>query len=103
LQAAQHHTCTATSLLLLLQAPPTESQVVRAHADNARLSRANQLLEEEKDEVKHMNQMVQYAKCVAVRDKQMQVRRVRSTRLFHHAELRMGSGLCLLLVFDESA
>jgi hypothetical protein len=55
-----------------LQAP-TESQVVRAQADNATLSRAHQLLEEEKDEVKHMNQMVQYAKCVAVRDKQMQV------------------------------
>ncbi|WIA11863.1 hypothetical protein OEZ85_011949 [Tetradesmus obliquus] len=54
------------------QAPPTESQVVRAQADNAMLSRAHQLLEEEKDEVKHMNQMVQYAKCVAVRDKQMQ-------------------------------
>lgn len=60
-------------LPLCLQAPPTESQVVRAQADNATLSRAHQLLEEEKDEVKHMNQMVQYAKCVAVRDKQMQV------------------------------
>lgn len=60
-------------LPLCLQAPPTESQVVRAQVDNATLSRAHQLLEEEKDEVKHMNQMVQYAKCVAVRDKQMQV------------------------------
>jgi hypothetical protein len=68
--------CSISFTLMLpwcLQAPPTESQVVRAQADNATLSRAHQLLEEEKDEVKHMNQMVQYAKCVAVRDKQMQV------------------------------
>lgn len=46
---------------------------MHATADNATLSHAKQLLEEEKDEVKRMNQMVQYAKCVAVRDKQIQV------------------------------
>lgn len=56
-----------------LQAPPTESEMMRAETDNATMSHAKQLLEEEKDEVKKMNQMVQYAKCVSVRDKQIQV------------------------------
>lgn len=57
--------------MLRLQAPLSESELVRAAADGATLSRAQQLLEEEKDEVKRMNQMVQYAKCVSIRDKQI--------------------------------
>jgi len=34
-------------------------------------SRAQQLLNEQKDEVKHMNQMITYAKTVTIRDKQL--------------------------------
>jgi len=55
------------------QMPPSESDVARAHSDNAILEVAERLLEEEMDEVKHMNQMVQYAKTVAIRDKQIKV------------------------------
>lgn len=56
------------------QAPATESEITKAAADHSTLCHANQLLQEEKDEVKRMNQMVHYAKCMSVRDKQVQVR-----------------------------
>jgi hypothetical protein len=56
-----------------LQAPLTESELLKQHVDTAVLSHAEHLMEEEKDEVKHMNHMVQYAKCVAIRDKQILV------------------------------
>jgi hypothetical protein len=42
-------------------APPTETEVLKHGSDNATLSRAHKMLEEGKDEVKHMNQMMQYA------------------------------------------
>ena len=51
----------------------TESELLKQHTDTAVLSHAEHLMEEEKDEVKHMNHMVQYAKCVAIRDKQILV------------------------------
>jgi hypothetical protein len=35
------------------------------------LSRAKQAMEEEHDDVKHINQMILYAKCVTVRDAQI--------------------------------
>eukprot|EP00775_Hariotina_reticulata_P006096 gene6096-6333_t len=58
-----------------LQAPATECDKIKTAADHATLSHAGQLLQEEKDEVKHMNKMVQYAKCMSVRDKQVQEKR----------------------------
>eukprot|EP00879_Flechtneria_rotunda_P023804 GHRR01025204.1.p1 GENE.GHRR01025204.1~~GHRR01025204.1.p1 ORF type:complete len:332 (+),score=147.31 GHRR01025204.1:496-1491(+) len=57
------------------QAPPSESDLIKAAANNGTLGHAQHLLVEEKDDVKHMNQMVQYAKCVSVRDKQIQEKR----------------------------
>jgi len=59
--------------LMAHQAPATESEMNKAAADHSTLCHANQLLQEEKDEVKRMNQMVHYAKCMSVRDKQVQV------------------------------
>ena len=35
------------------------------------LARAKQAMDEEHDDVKHMNQMVLYAKCVTIRDQQI--------------------------------
>ncbi len=60
-----------TTMTAHSQAPPSESQLVKQQEDNGTLGHANHLLEEQLDLVKHMNQMVQYAKCVAVRDKQV--------------------------------
>lgn len=56
-------------------APPTESALVKAQADGAMLSRAEQLLTEQKDEVKRMNQMMLYSKCVTIRDAQIDEKR----------------------------
>ena len=36
------------------------------------MKKAEEQLDEEKDDVKHMNQMVIYAKCVTIRDKQLE-------------------------------
>jgi hypothetical protein len=62
-----------------LQAQPSESELVQAAADNATMGRAQQLLQEEKDEVKHMNRIMRYAKCAAMREQQVQVRNVLSS------------------------
>ena len=44
-------------------APEEESKTIKKQADTAILSRAQQLLLEQKDEVKRMNQMILYSKC----------------------------------------
>lgn len=44
-------------------APEDESKTLKRQADVATLSRAQQLLLEQKDEVKRMNQMMLYSKC----------------------------------------
>jgi hypothetical protein len=51
----------------------SESELVQLAADNATMGRAQQLLQEEKDEVKHMNRIMRYAKCAAMREQQIQV------------------------------
>lgn len=56
-----------------LQAVLSESELVQAAADNATMGRAQHLLQEEKDEVKHMNRIMRYAKCAASREKQIVV------------------------------
>lgn len=57
----------------VLQAQLSETELVQATADSATMGRAQQLLQEEKDEVKHMNRIMRYAKCAALREKQIQV------------------------------
>ena len=47
--------------------PPTETEQLQAAANSNTRSRADDLLTEQRDEVKHMNQMVQYSKCVTIR------------------------------------
>lgn len=67
--------CVLTQMLCsgFLQAQPSESELVQAAADSATMGRAQQLLQEEKDEVKHMNRIMRYAKCAAMREQQIQV------------------------------
>jgi hypothetical protein len=57
-----------------MQAQPSESELVQAAADSATMARAQQLLQEEKDEVKHMHALMRYAKCAAQREQQITVR-----------------------------
>lgn len=47
--------------------PPTETERLHAVANSHTRNRADDLLTEQRDEVKHMNQMVQYSKCVTIR------------------------------------
>ncbi|KAG1663542.1 hypothetical protein FOA52_003170 [Chlamydomonas sp. UWO 241] len=56
-------------------AQPTESAMMQTVKDGATMSRAQQLLEEEKDDVKKMNQMMLYSKCVTIRDAQIEEKR----------------------------
>jgi hypothetical protein len=58
---------------MLLQDVLSESELLQVAADSATTGRAQALLQEEKDEVKHMNRIMRYAKCAAVREKQVQV------------------------------
>lgn len=56
-------------------APVTESEKIKRKNDAATMTRAQKLLEEEKDEVKNMNQMMLYSKCVTIRDAQIEEKR----------------------------
>lgn len=58
---------------IVLQDVLNESELLQVAADNATMGRAQALLQEEKDEVKHMNRIMRYAKCAAVREKQVEV------------------------------
>lgn len=58
---------------VMLQAVLNESELLQVAADSATVGRAQQLLQEEKDEVKHMNRIMRYAKCAAMREQQLQV------------------------------
>jgi hypothetical protein len=58
-----------------LQVPPTETEVLKQQADTATVSRADELLAEQQDEAKAMDQMVLYAKCVTIRDAQLEERK----------------------------
>ncbi len=50
-----------------LNTPQTESEILKMAEDAAVRARAALLLEEQRDEVKRMNQMMLYSKCVAIR------------------------------------
>lgn len=52
--------------------PPTEQEVLTRKRDQGLLSKAQMQLDEEHDDVKHMNQMVLYSKVVTIRDKQLE-------------------------------
>ena len=51
--------------------PPTENQKELNAKKQGLLQNAQNALDEEKDDVKHMNQMCLYSKCVTIRDKQL--------------------------------
>lgn len=52
-----------------------ESTLIKRQVDGETLSRAQKLLLEQKDEVKRMNQMILYSKCVTIRDAQIEEKR----------------------------
>jgi hypothetical protein len=52
--------------------PPTENENYNKVVKDSILARAEAQLDEEKDDVKHMNQMVIYSKCVTIWDKQLE-------------------------------
>lgn len=52
--------------------PPTEYQQQTQKKKEGLLEKAQDALDEEKDDVKHMNQMCLYSKCVTIRDKQLE-------------------------------
>ncbi len=61
----------------------TETERLQARANQHTRNRAEGLLDEQRDEVKHMNQMVLYSKCVTIRWAGMvtSARQTRETRL----------------------
>ncbi len=52
--------------------PPTEYQQLEKNKNDSLLTKAQEKLDEENDDVKHMNQMMLYSKVVTVRDKQLE-------------------------------
>lgn len=51
---------------------PTDFQQNEKNKADTLLSKAQKKLDEEMDDVKHMNQMVLYSKVVTIRDKQLE-------------------------------
>ena len=51
---------------------PTEFQVGEKQKHDTLLSKAQKRMDEDMDDVKHMNQMVLYSKVVTIRDKQLE-------------------------------
>ncbi len=56
--------------------PPSEIEVEQGVRADGLLAKAQEQLDEEHDDVKHMNQMTLYAKVVTVRDKQLEENKV---------------------------
>jgi len=52
--------------------PPSETESLKIEKDENTLNRAQFMLEEELDDVKRMNQMMLYSKCVTIRDAQIE-------------------------------
>jgi hypothetical protein len=59
----------------------SESQILARQNKNKVLANASQMLEEELDDVKHMNQMVAYAQCVTIRDAQIREKAMLQSQL----------------------
>jgi len=51
--------------------PPTEGEMQEKNKAKGCLINAQSLIDEEHDDVKHMNKMVLYSKVVTIRDKQL--------------------------------
>lgn len=58
-----------------MQAPLTETEVLKQQADAKIRSRAEEILLEQQDEAKAMNRMINYSKCVTIRDAQLAERK----------------------------
>ena len=56
--------------------PPSEFQVEETQKKTGLLNIAQKALDEEKDDVKTMNQMVLYSKCVTMREKQLEEQKI---------------------------
>ena len=50
--------------------PPNDLEKFNMDKNETLLTKAQQMLDEEHDDVKHMNQMIMYSKVVTVRDRQ---------------------------------
>ena len=78
-----------------VQLPPTETELLKQAQDAKTLTHAEKLLAEQEDEVKAMNQMMLYSKCVTIRDAQLEVcSQVESQRM---AECFYGPDACIPL------
>ena len=51
------------------EVPLSELQQEQKHVQNSLLNRAQEIMSEQLDDVKEMNKMVMYAKCVTIRDR----------------------------------
>ena len=51
--------------------PASEQQVIDKNKADGLLTKAQQMLDEDHDDVKHLNQMMLYSKVVTIRDKQL--------------------------------
>ena len=49
--------------------PPSEQQLIDKEKNETLLTKAQQMIDEDHDDVKHMNQMMLYSKVVTIRDK----------------------------------
>lgn len=55
-----------------LKMPPTEQQMIDKEKSEGLLTKAQQMMDEDHDDVKHMNQMMLYSKVVTIRDRQLE-------------------------------
>ena len=54
-----------------LKMPPTEQQLIDKEKAEGLLTKAQKMMDEDHDDVKHMNQMMLYSKVVTIRDRQL--------------------------------
>ncbi len=52
--------------------PPTDQQIIDKEKADGLLTKAQQMLDEDHDDVKQMNQMMLYSKVVTIRDRQLE-------------------------------
>jgi len=60
--------------------PPTEQEKQKRKMKEKILQKANDLRNEDRDDVKEMNKMIMYAKVVTIRDKQLNQKK----QIHHH-------------------
>jgi len=62
--------------------PPTDFQKETQHQNETLLTKAKEMIDEQEDDVKHMNQMMLYSKVVTVRDKQLEEQKRLEVKIF---------------------